>query len=103
MYNRYQGNSGRVERVAEPQSARRTVRSPLPPPDGPSPLPPQAAVKRPPGPLHDLRGSLGGLLSRLNPGKLQTEDLLVIAILYLMYRESGETELLIALGAFLFL
>ncbi|MDO4749327.1 MAG: hypothetical protein Q4A39_00635 [Eubacteriales bacterium] len=59
--------------------------------------------EKPSGPLYDLRGSLDGVLSKLDPGRLETEDLLILAVLYLLYRESGDTELLIALGAFLFL
>ena len=45
---------------------------------------------------------LGGSLSRLIPeklGELETEDLLLILILYLMYRESGDKDLLIIMGA----
>ncbi len=61
------------------------------------------AAKRPPGPLHDLMGGLDGILARLDPGRLETEDLLVLAILWLLYRESGDRELLIAMGAYLFL
>ena len=53
---------------------------------------------------HDL-GVKGteNILARLDPGRLETEDLLILVVLYLLYRESGDTELLIALGAFLFL
>ncbi len=44
---------------------------------------------------------LGGTLSALPQklGELETEDLLLILILYLMYRESGDKELLIIMGA----
>ena len=45
---------------------------------------------------------LGGSLARLIPeklGELETEDLLLILILYLMYRESGDKDLLIIMGA----
>ena len=40
---------------------------------------------------------LGDLPQKL--GDLETEDLLLILILYLMYRESGDKELLIIMGA----
>lgn len=40
---------------------------------------------------------LGDLPKKL--GELETEDLLLILILYLMYRESGDRELLIIMGA----
>lgn len=59
--------------------------------------------KTPSGALHDIRSSLDGILSRLDPGRLETEDLLVLAILWLLYRDSGDRELLIAMGAYLFL
>ena len=47
-----------------------------------------------PLPHLDLRGDLPKKL-----GELETEDLLLILILYLMYRESGDKELLIIMGA----
>jgi hypothetical protein len=105
MYNRYQGNTGRVERVEDGDDHRppgmRPMGSPLPPPSGTGK--PAGTLKRPPGPLHGLRSSLDGILSHLDPGKLKTEDYIVLLILYLMYRETGEFEYLIALGAFVFL
>lgn len=106
MYNRYRGNTGRFERVEDGEDHRprgaRPAGSPLPPPAETAGKP-AAALKRPPGPLHGLRSSLDGILSHLDPGKLKTEDYIVLLILYLMYRETGEIEYLIALGAFVFL
>ena len=32
-------------------------------------------------------------------GELETEDIILLLILYLMYRESGDSELLIIMGA----
>ena len=49
------------------------------------------------------RRGLEHILARLDPGKLETEDLLVLAILWLLYRDSGDKDLLIAMGAYLFL
>ena len=43
------------------------------------------------------------ILNRLSPQHLEQEDLLLMLILFLLWRESGDRELLIALGAFLFL
>lgn len=93
MYNRYRGNSGRPEKVAEPKEQNR--RPPPPQPRPPQPRPPQ---KKP----QSQMPLLGGSLSRLIPeklGELETEDLLLILILYLMYRESGDKDLLIIMGA----
>ena len=87
-YNRYQGSSGRARRVeTEPEGI------PAPPPPVPEPEdspPPQPPVVR--------AGPLNGVL-----GRLDTEDWLVSAILYLAYRSSGDWEMLLALGAYLFL
>jgi len=46
---------------------------------------------------------LSSLFSRLSPQNLEQEDLILMLILFLLWRESGDRELLIALGAFLFL
>ena len=83
MYKRYQGNSGRVTRVEEPRR-----------PDPPGPRPPSAP--RPP-----RRPGLPELLGGLLPGgeAWDTEDLILLLILYLMYRESGDSDLLVILGA----
>ena len=66
--------------------------TPSPPPK----LPPVSHT--PPKP----RGILDGVVGQLNIGSLETEDLLVLAILWLLYKESGKTEMLIALVAYLF-
>ena len=108
MYKRWEGNSGRVRRVAEnggfaPPKAEEAKPpfppGPVPPPPAPRPAPP------PPGPVPPpagLFGELGSLLRGLRRD-LETEDLLLGLILYLLYRESGDTEWLFALGAMLLL
>ncbi|MBE6996671.1 MAG: hypothetical protein E7427_00675 [Ruminococcaceae bacterium] len=98
MYNRYYGNSGRVEHIAEPPF---DAPPPFAAPDAPpSPPPPE---RRPPGPTEGLSGVLRQLLGRLTPGRLETEDLLVAAVLYLLYRESGDRDFLLAIAAYLLL
>ena len=89
MYNRYRGNSGKPERVEEkpPQKAA--------PRYAPAP-------KKPQGRLPLAGGSLQSLLPKSvgrNLSELETEDVLLILILYLMYRESGDKELLLIMGA----
>ena len=99
MYNRYQGNSGRVERVEEKPSTGRPAGAPAPvhrPPSGPAP-----GERRPPSPLSGLSGELGRLLRRLSGEGLETEDFLLIFILYLLYRESGDEDFLFAIGGLL--
>ena len=96
-YNRYNGSTGERVRVED-----------APPPERPpSPLPPEHSApggneKTPPSPLLSLRSGLDGIFERLDPKRLETEDLLVLAILWLLYRESGDWEMLIALGAYYF-
>ncbi len=81
-YNLYRGNGSRAERVDD----RRRTEQPLQPEPCRKPAPPPAGL-----PI------LGDLPKKL--GELETEDLLLILILYLMYRESGDRELLIIMGA----
>ncbi len=95
MYKRYRGNSGLVERVEErrePPPAVEATPLPLAPPGPPPPSP----VLRP--------RLLSELLGRFLPGGMEppeSEDLILLLILYLLYRESGDTELLLMMGALL--
>ena len=99
MYNRYRGNSGFVERVDDAEASHPADTAPPPR----RPTPPPAEERRPPSPLSGLSSELGRLLGRLSPFRLETEDLLLAAILYLLYRESRDTEFLFALvGILLF-
>ena len=62
--------------------------------------------REPPRPKSGRGGNgldLSAILNRLSPQRLEQEDLLLMLILFLLWRESGDKELLIALGAFLFL
>ena len=97
----YNAQSGQRRYRPEAKPKPEKKGSPLPPPEAPPPPPPEA--KTPPGPLRELGRGLDGILSRLDPSRLETEDLLVLAVLWLLYRESGDKELLIAMGAYLFL
>ena len=85
MYNRYRGNGSRPERMEDHPSVKSPTpcRPPLPPP---SAKPPKRSGLIP----EKLTKSLASL---------ETEDLLLILILYLRYRESGDKELLIIMGA----
>ena len=89
MINRYEGNTGRVTRMPEPADFP-------PPPPPPVKRPPRPA---PPPPRMSRPGfDLGRLLPGLGEG-LDEEDLLLLLILWLLYRESGDQELLIIMGA----
>ncbi len=60
------------------------------------------AESRPPRREPDkLSGALGAVMKHLENVDLETDDLIMALILYLMYRESGDKDLLIMLGAML--
>ena len=83
-YNLYRGNGSRAERIEErPSAPHRTSQPPAP-----------RRTEKPPAAKLPFLGELPKKL-----GELETEDLLLILILYLMYRESGDKELLIIMGA----
>lgn len=88
-YNLYRGNGSHAERIDDRRSEK-------PKQTSAAPRPPQRRPSLPAAPLARLP-ILGDLPKKL--GELETEDLLLILILYLMYRESGDKELLIIMGA----
>lgn len=85
--NRYNAATGRREHLPEPERLPSKKREPPRPKTGHG------------GNMIDL----SALLNRLSPQWLEQEDLILMLILFLLWRESGDKELLIALGAFLFL
>ena len=86
MINRYEGNTGRVVRLME--AGDRLPPPPFPPPPPPRPGPPRA------DPLSRFFSGLG---------ELESGDLLMLLVLWLLYRESGDQELLLIMAAaFLF-
>lgn len=46
---------------------------------------------------------LGSLISKISKPNLELEDLILVAVLYLLYRESHDIEFLLIAGAMLFL
>ncbi len=109
MY-RYQGNTGRYiwvpddpVREAAPGSGRQRPSQP-PPPEEPGRR--RDARRRgtdePESPfsaLRDLGGNLGGILSGVFPDGFEMEDALLLLVLFLMYKETGDKNLLIIMGA----
>lgn len=93
MINRYKGNTGRMKKV--PEAEERAEATPHRETAGECSRPTGRA--RPP--FADI---LRGLLPS-PAGAPETEDVLLLLILLLLYRESGDTELLMILGAMLFL
>lgn len=111
MINRYQGNSGRVVKIEERGGPK--VYAEKPRPFHPVPPPPERSRAAAPPPRRNPGGLFGGAgaqnilsqLGKLLPGGsgkmagLETEDIILLLILYLMYRESGDSELLMMMGA----
>ena len=97
---------GQDDRVGA-QSVRPPVPHPHQPPPPPHPPSPPPSGIHPPPPPPILGGLLGpdGLLGQLLPHGLDTEDLLILAILLLSMKQDGAspTELLIAVGLYLWL
>ena len=115
MYNRYHGNSGRVERVEEPArqgtgqtraGAPQTQTREQPPVQTPRRTGHSGGMgyipaARLPGALPRLNGTLGKLLRGMPGRGLETEDLLLLLLLFLLYRESGDEEFLFAAAGLL--
>ncbi|MBR0040733.1 MAG: hypothetical protein IJP64_05080 [Oscillospiraceae bacterium] len=93
MYKVYRGSGGPPRRVEDDHERRaHPQRSPLPAPGRPGP----ESFAEP------IRQAVESLLGRIT-GELETEDLILLLILYLLYRESGDIEMLFILGAMLLL
>ncbi len=84
----YSGAYRNGERRGEPEAADVPVR--------PEREPRPAGRGRPPLPF-----DLGALLKKTEAAGMETDDLLMALILFLMYRESGDIDLLIMLGVML--
>lgn len=115
MYNRYIRNE-RGEYVCVPVAAPpppprpqpKPQPPPIPPPPMPKPEPPPPPplpppAPKPPPPPPDVTRLLSGLLERLRLQDVDTGDLLLLAILFLLFREKADEEVLIALGLLLIL
>ena len=108
MYNRYHGNTGKVTRVAEPSDKKEEHRVNSEDSTRNSPSPEDS--RRDKNPSMKKQGSasafskgLGGILKKFDISQLEFEDILLMLVLYLLYRESGDDEMLIMLGAMLLL
>ncbi len=110
MYNRYVRNdAGRYERIPTPD----------PPRDDPPPfaddqedsredwgggVPPREEHTPPPPPRGQAqKGILSSLLKKLNLENIDTGDLLLLVLLFLLFKDGEDEELLIALGLLLIL
>ena len=109
---RYEGNTGRFVHVLDPVPSL-PVSIPKPriqeaPQSGPqpSPVPEQAGRGQPAageGGGSGILDGLGKIFSKITKPSFETEDLILVGIFYLLYRESGDIEFLLMAGAILFL
>ena len=110
MYNRYQGNSGKMQRIPEGGDNRSAEVFYRPRQSQPavSARPPRLQKKESRGGLGFLEGAESSLKDKLSDAlgrltELETEDYILLLILYLMYRESHDEQYLIIMGLMLFL
>ena len=100
MYNRYIGNTGKVYRVSEPSDRVRDKPPPRrnEPPRVEQPDNLQARGRR--KLLPSLFGGGGGakFLETSLPFGLELSDLVILALLFFLFIESGDEEFLIILG-----
>lgn len=90
MFDRY----GREEHVNYVPAANDD--RPLPPPHG-------AAPQSPPPPAPPPEGTGRGLLAALHLEELDSGDLLLLALLFFLFQQKADEELLIAIGLLLIL
>lgn len=119
MYNRYiRGDNGVYTRISE-EETRPPEGTPPPPGGAPEqpeqgPPPGQGAARQgpPPGPAppfggpgrtDGLTGFLRHMLDQLHLDHVDTGDLLLLALLFFLFREDADDELLAALGLLLIL
>ena len=95
MYNRYIRNDDGVY-ARQPQQEPEPKEAQMPPP--PSPPRPEPPPK--PGGTVPM---LSGILDKLHLGDIDIGDLLLLLLLFHLFREDGDEELLIAIGLLLIL
>ncbi len=111
MYNRYvRSDDGRYERIPTPDPPPREE-APPPPPETSCPPrqdawqdhspPPDGRCSTPP--QGQKQGLLSELLGKLGLENIDTGDLLLLILLFLLFRDGEDEELLIALGLLLIL
>ena len=119
MYNRYiRRDDGTYTKIAEPEPSRSARREtggaepasgPSPPHSGPppgEPPPSGGAAPHPPPPFGGTDGIAGYLrrvLDQLHLDRVDAGDLLLLGLLYFLFREKADEELLVALGLLLIL
>ena len=118
MYNRYIRNEqGAYSRIPQQEPAPGPVSGQPPPPPPSEPPPPPGGDSSPgspppggpppkpqePSPRPPEGRFLDRLLSRLHLGDIDSGDLLLLLILFFLFREEADEEVLIAIGLLLIL
>ena len=111
MYNRYiRTDDGTYTKVADEETphgqARQEPSEGPPPGNGPPPPPPGGSGSGPPPPFGGTEGIAGYLrrvLDQLHLDRIDAGALLLLGLLYFLFREKADEELLIALGLLLIL
>lgn len=104
MYNRYiRTDDGTYTKVSEEENPsgqpRQEPRQDSPPPDGPPPFSPPPPF----GGGEGIAGYLRRILDQLHLDRIDAGDLLLLGLLYFLFREKADEELLVALGLLLIL
>lgn len=109
MYNRYiRNDNGAYTRIPQ-EEKQRTVPPPPPEPkqQPQQEQPPHWEPPPPPPPgsrtIDGLTGFLRHLLDQLHLDRVDTGDLLLLVILFFLFKEDADEELLVALGLLLIL
>lgn len=98
--NRYDGKTGRVEHIPDPDLTVNTAAFGTIP--EPSVGNGRAEYKKPSGAAGVLDG-ISGIFSRIKKSVPEIEDMVLVGVLYLLYKESGDIEFLLIAGAMLFM
>lgn len=110
MYNRYIRNDrGAYTRVPQ-EDPPHPQETPPPPSKEPSDIPPQPAATTPPHHFTEkssisdsLSDFLRHILDQFHLNHVDTGDLLLLGLLFFLFRENADEELLVALGLLLIL
>ncbi len=104
MYNRYMRNdTGTYTRMPQDDAPPPGPKPPSGPGASPKAKPSPGPPPIPAPPHRPERDILNRFLERLHLGDLDSGDLLVLLLLFMLFRENADEELLIALGLLLIL
>lgn len=104
MYNRYMRNdTGAYTRMPQDDAPPLGPKPPSGPGTSPKAKPSPGPPPIPAPPHRPERDILNRFLERLHLGDLDSGDLLVLLLLFMLFRENADEELLIALGLLLIL